>query len=125
MNAEEAEHLQELVRANKRRLHKLELQAATFGVRCPPEILNEIEDIQANIEDFERQISRKETGSYRDSSDVLKEFRKEIDSVENRLQQLIVEERRVYRFLGAQSLLHQISNPQSDTLSQNPTFPPG
>ena len=42
-----------IITAKKRRLEKLEHQAAVFGISTPPEVLTEIEDLRREIEELE------------------------------------------------------------------------
>jgi O-acetyl-ADP-ribose deacetylase (regulator of RNase III) len=56
--AEESDHLGELQRAEKRRLHSLERQRAQRGNDTSPEVLTEIEDINRNIEQRSRQVQQ-------------------------------------------------------------------
>jgi O-acetyl-ADP-ribose deacetylase (regulator of RNase III) len=55
---EEADHMGELQRTEKRRLHSLERQQAQRGSDTAPEILTEIEDIKRNIEQRSRQVQQ-------------------------------------------------------------------
>ena len=45
MDSEDRQHLEDLLAAYRRRLRPLELRKAAFGLNTPPEVLNEIEDI--------------------------------------------------------------------------------
>ena len=56
--AEESDHLGELQRVEKRRLHSLERQRAQRGNDTSPEILTEIEDITRNLEQRSRQVQQ-------------------------------------------------------------------
>jgi O-acetyl-ADP-ribose deacetylase (regulator of RNase III) len=56
--AEEEEHLSELRRTEKRRLHSLERQRAQKGIDTAPEVITEIEDITRTLEQRERQIQQ-------------------------------------------------------------------
>ena len=49
--------IKDLIRKHERRLHKLEGKQATFGINTPPEILTEIEDIEAEIDDLQTELS--------------------------------------------------------------------
>jgi hypothetical protein len=55
---EEAEHLNELRRVERRRLHSLERQAAQQGAATGPAIITEIEDITRTLDQRERQIQQ-------------------------------------------------------------------
>jgi O-acetyl-ADP-ribose deacetylase (regulator of RNase III) len=55
---EEADHLGELKRVEKRRLHSLERQAAQQGADTSPAIITEIEDITRTLDQRERQIQQ-------------------------------------------------------------------
>jgi O-acetyl-ADP-ribose deacetylase (regulator of RNase III) len=55
---EEANHLSELKRAEKRRLHSLERQRAQQGVDTAPAVVTEIEDIIRTLEQRDRQIQQ-------------------------------------------------------------------
>jgi O-acetyl-ADP-ribose deacetylase (regulator of RNase III) len=55
---EEVDHLGELRRVEKRRLHSLERQAAQQGVGTSPAIITEIEDITRTLDQRERQIQQ-------------------------------------------------------------------
>jgi O-acetyl-ADP-ribose deacetylase (regulator of RNase III) len=57
---EEAEHLGELQRTEKRRLHSLERQRAQRGSDTSPEIVTEIEDIRRNLDQRSRQVQQLE-----------------------------------------------------------------
>jgi hypothetical protein len=52
------QHLEELLLIHQRRLHVLEIQAASFGSSTPPHILLEIEDIQKEIVAIENQLAQ-------------------------------------------------------------------
>lgn len=47
----------DLVYQHNRRLHVLELQAAQFGLHCPPHITLEIDDLNQKIAALEREIA--------------------------------------------------------------------
>jgi hypothetical protein len=55
---EESNHLSELKRAEKRRLHSLERQRAQQGADTAPAILTEIEDITRTLDQRDRQIQQ-------------------------------------------------------------------
>jgi O-acetyl-ADP-ribose deacetylase len=55
---EEADHLGELQRTERRRLHSLERQQAQRGSDTSPEIVAEIEDIRRNLDQRDRQIQQ-------------------------------------------------------------------
>jgi O-acetyl-ADP-ribose deacetylase (regulator of RNase III) len=55
---EEADHLGELQRTEKRRLHSLERQQAQRGSDTSPEIITEIEDIRRNLDQRNRQVQQ-------------------------------------------------------------------
>jgi O-acetyl-ADP-ribose deacetylase (regulator of RNase III) len=55
---EESEHLGELQRTEKRRLHSLERQQAQRGSDTSPEVVTEIEDIRRNLEQRSRQVQQ-------------------------------------------------------------------
>jgi len=57
MDDEQLRHLERLRETSLRRLRVLEQQAATFGVRTPPEITLEIEDLRRTLVDLEQQLS--------------------------------------------------------------------
>jgi hypothetical protein len=44
---------QTVIAAKKRRLEKLEQQAAIYGISTPPEVANEIEDLREEINRLE------------------------------------------------------------------------
>lgn len=52
--------IQSLIRKHQRRLHKLKEKEATFGINTPPEIITEIEDIQAEIENLQTESEQLE-----------------------------------------------------------------
>jgi O-acetyl-ADP-ribose deacetylase (regulator of RNase III) len=56
--SEESDHLGELQRAEKRRLHSLERQQAQRGNDTSPEVITEIEDIRRNLEQRSRQVQQ-------------------------------------------------------------------
>jgi len=56
MTDQQPQHLVELRQTYQRRLHVLELQAATFGLSAPPHVLTEIEDIREKIEAINEQL---------------------------------------------------------------------
>jgi O-acetyl-ADP-ribose deacetylase (regulator of RNase III) len=55
---EEADHLSEVRRAEKRRMHSLERQRAHHGNDTSPQVITEIEDICRNLEQRDRQIQQ-------------------------------------------------------------------
>ena len=57
-NARTIRELEELVEIRSRRLHLLRRRAATYGIDARPEDLMEIEDIEKEIAEFERQLER-------------------------------------------------------------------
>jgi hypothetical protein len=57
MDDPQRRHLEELRRNHQRRLHVLELQAASFGLSAPPHVLIEIEDIRAQIASLDTQLA--------------------------------------------------------------------
>src|SRR4051812_6064481 len=57
MGSEERQHLETIRRFLVRRLYKLQERSAEFGVATPPEILLEIEDLEAQIAQIEAQIT--------------------------------------------------------------------
>ena len=54
----EQQHLDKLILIHQRRLHVLEVQAASFGLTTPPHILLEIEDIRKEIATIEAQLAQ-------------------------------------------------------------------
>jgi hypothetical protein len=100
MNSDEVEHLHELLKIHKKRVNVLEEQAAKYGINCPPEIKIEIEDIQEQIARFERQLQGNVIQSYLQGRETLREFNREMDSVTHGLSNVVVEEKRTYRFFG-------------------------
>jgi hypothetical protein len=48
--------LREIIRANKRRLGVLELQAAKYGINTPPEVTIEIEDLKRELRKREQRL---------------------------------------------------------------------
>ena len=54
--AEEIESLQDLIRAATRRLNKLQLQAAQYGISTPPHISIEIEDTEREVARLKKQL---------------------------------------------------------------------
>jgi hypothetical protein len=54
---ESRQRLEELRSALTRRLHVLQLQAATYGISTPPHVQIEIEDTQKQIADLDRQLA--------------------------------------------------------------------
>lgn len=51
------DHIRKLIRENERRLQKLKEQKARFGSETSPQILIEIEDIEAELEELQVQLS--------------------------------------------------------------------
>src|SRR5581483_12516675 len=100
MDDDEIAHLHELVSIQKRRLHELEKQAALLGVQCPPHITLEIEDIKQNIAMFARRIAEQRAGSFHETKEVMRQFKQQIDVIANHLEEIKVEEKRVYRLFG-------------------------
>ncbi len=62
MEDEEREHLTELLRLYTRRLRPLEKQIAAYGMRTPPDIIIEIEDIKNNITQIKKQLETINSG---------------------------------------------------------------
>ena len=54
--AEQIESLEELIRVNTRKLNKLQLQAAQFGISTPPHISIEIEDTEREVARLKKQL---------------------------------------------------------------------
>jgi hypothetical protein len=54
--AEQIESLEELIRVNNRKLNKLQLQAAQFGISTPPHISIEIEDTEREVARLKKQL---------------------------------------------------------------------
>jgi hypothetical protein len=50
----DCEHIRRLLASHTRRLHELENRAATEGIRTPPEVTTEMEDIRAEIARLQR-----------------------------------------------------------------------
>ncbi len=50
------EHMRRLLESHTRRLHELENRAATEGIRTPPEVTTEMEDIRAEIARLQQQL---------------------------------------------------------------------
>ncbi len=50
------ENIKELITANKRRLQELKMKEAVMGINTPAEILIEIKDIEAELEELERSL---------------------------------------------------------------------
>lgn len=50
--------LQTLIRTHQRRLQKLKEKEAMYGLNTPPEVLIEIEDLEAKLTDLRRQFHR-------------------------------------------------------------------
>lgn len=100
MNSDEVEQLQELLKIHKKRVNVLEQQAAKYGINCPPEIKIEIEDIRQQIARFERNLQGNVIQSYVQGRETLKRFNREMDDVTHGLSNVVVEEKRTYRFFG-------------------------
>jgi hypothetical protein len=100
MNSDEVEQLRELLKIHKKRVNVLEQQAAKYGINCPPEIKIEIEDIQEQIKHFERNLQGNVIQSYLQGRETLRQFNRELDSVTHGLSNVVVEEKRTYRFFG-------------------------
>ena len=58
MDAEEQQHVENLLKQNRRRLRLLELRAAPFGTNAPAELVIEIQDIQATIDQLQERLNR-------------------------------------------------------------------
>lgn len=99
MNQEDIEHIRELVAVNRMRLQKLEVQAAALGSYCPAPILVEIDETRDNIERFEKIINQNSLHNYIESRKVMRDFGYDLDSLEYKLNKVIVQETKVYRFL--------------------------
>jgi hypothetical protein len=100
MNPDDIAHLTELIEAHKRRLHIRELQAAKFGISCPPEILTEIDDIKGQIEQAQQQIGDGTVQSLVAGAGMLEQIGQRLADVEQRLQNVTLNERVKIRFLG-------------------------
>jgi hypothetical protein len=100
MDAEDVARLQEKIETHKRRLHELELQAARFGIHCPPHIKIEIEDIQEQIFQIERRIDKNVIKSYIEGRETLKGVAYSLDGLEHNLKKVVLEEQRIYRIFG-------------------------
>lgn len=85
-------HVQNLQKAHTQRLQILEIQAAQFGMSCPPHITIEINDIKEKIYNLELQTKRSSA-----SSDTSPGFRHPIQSED--LEKLV-----------AQTLQHQVKH---------------
>ena len=57
MKEQQRQHLEKLRRAHQRRIHVLELQAASFGLSAPPHVLTETEDIKQEIASIDAQLA--------------------------------------------------------------------
>ena len=100
MNADDAAHIRELIAVNQRRLRKLEVQAAALGAHCPAPILVEIDETRASIALFEEQIDDRVIQSYLEGRKTAHDFVYDLDAIEHKLNQVVVQETRVYRFFG-------------------------
>jgi hypothetical protein len=69
MDDEQQRHLEDLLRAYQRRLRPLERRAALQGLNTPPDVLFEIEDIQAEIARIEAKLSTKTIATTTSRSD--------------------------------------------------------
>jgi hypothetical protein len=54
--ADAATRTRELIAQHRKVLHQLELQAARFGLYCPPHITIEIDETKQNIAQLERDL---------------------------------------------------------------------
>lgn len=100
MNPDDIAHLSELIEAHKRRLHIRELQAAKFGISCPPEILTEIDDIKSQIEQAQQQINDGTVQTLVAGTGIVEQIGQRLADVEQRLQNVTLNERVKIRFLG-------------------------
>ena len=100
MNADDAAHIRELIAVNQRRLRKLEVQAAALGAHCPAPILVEIDETREKIASFEGQIDDRVIQSYLEGRKTAHGFTYDLDAIEHKLNQVVVQETRVYRFFG-------------------------
>jgi len=57
MESEQAEHLRNLIAAQRRRLNALELQAVRYGIDCPAHVTVEIQEIKEQISEYEHQVN--------------------------------------------------------------------
>ena len=55
--------IQELLIVNQRRLQKLKVQQAYFGIRTPTEVLLELEDIEAEIKNLQTELRKLSSNS--------------------------------------------------------------
>jgi hypothetical protein len=100
MNEEDKKHLQNLVVVHKKRLRVLELQAAEFGLHSPPHIHTEIDEIRNDIERFESLLSQNVIYSLPEGKEVLTQYIRSIDNVENLLRNVELRVDRTYRIFG-------------------------
>src|SRR4051812_21538003 len=112
MNKEDIEYLIQLSEAYKKRLKKLQLQAAKAGNNCPAEILIEIEEIQENIKQVNQEVNKFEgyiergTITNLEGRAVLNRLSYDIGAVDEKLKLFnekrtqVISERKVYRLLG-------------------------
>lgn len=56
MDAEERQHIGDLIERHKRRLRELEKQAASRGLSTPPEINTEMQDIRGAIANLQKRL---------------------------------------------------------------------
>ncbi len=82
---EEYTQLRELSNAYSRRLHKLKLQAATYGIDCPPHVANEIEDIEKNLAGLEEQLNNDKL-PYTEAHNKLEQLNQDIENINDKLQ---------------------------------------
>src|SRR5215208_6805150 len=57
MDAEERQHIEELLQAYKRRLRVLEKREAETGITTDPAVVNEIADLRAKIDELTTRLS--------------------------------------------------------------------
>lgn len=100
MNQSDASHIQELIETHQRRLRRLEIQAAQFGDRCDPQILNEIDTIKAHIDIQDRALRDNVSGLYIHQKDALLRIARDINTVEQQISELKIEEKKVYKLFG-------------------------
>lgn len=86
MITESYQHIAETRKIKIARLHKLEVQASTFGVSCPPEITLEIESLRAEIS--ERKLVESDY-YYEENKEILAIKRKELYECQGRMRKLI------------------------------------
>src|SRR4051794_35908800 len=56
MSADEKQHVLDLIKIKKDRLHVLERQSAAYGLACPPHIQVELDQVKKEIAEHEQQI---------------------------------------------------------------------